>query len=301
MSPVQPDLTASPGVSNEQRAASEARRAGLGFTLPALVWILLFFAAPLVIMAATSLLPLTPDGSPPHLSLGAYARFFNEPAYVEAIWNSAVTTAIVVAISLLLAYPFAWILATKVPKRWQRLALACAILPFWTSYVVRSYAWLLVLAPTGIVNWVLMGLHLTDEPITLAYNPGATDLGFVHFFIMLNALTIYANLVQINPRYVLAAQDLGASAWRSFLAVTLPLSIPGMAVGAFLTVVLCIGDFITPQILGGNKELLLPQVIMMQIQRQLDLPMASVMSLVLTVIVALVYLLLQRPMRMARL
>jgi len=287
--------------SNEARAASQARLAGFGFTLPAVAWILLFFGAPLVIMAVMSLLPLTSDGSPPHLSFKAYSDFFSQPAYVQAIWNSVTTTAIVVAVSLLLAYPFAYVLAYRVPKRWQRFALACAILPFWTSYVVRSYAWLLVLAPTGIVNWVLINLGITERPITLAYNPNATVLGFVHFFIMLNALTIYANLVQINPRYVLAAQDLGASAWRSFLAVTLPLSVPGMAVGAFLTVVLCIGDFITPQILGGNKELLLPQVIMMQIQRQLDLPMASVMSLVLTVIVAVVYLLMQKPMRSARL
>jgi spermidine/putrescine transport system permease protein len=287
--------------SNEARAASQARLAGFGFTLPAVAWIVLFFGAPLVVMAIYSLLPLTADGSPPHLSFKAYSDFFNQPAYVQAIWNSVVTTAIVVAISLLLAYPFAYVLAYKVPKRWQRFALACAILPFWTSYVVRSYAWLLVLAPTGIINWVLINLHIIERPITLAYNPNATVLGFVHFFIMLNALTIYANLVQINPRYVLAAQDLGASAWRSFLAVTLPLSVPGMAVGAFLTVVLCVGDFITPQILGGNKELLLPQVIMMQIQRQLDLPMASVMSLVLTVIVAAVYLLVQKPMRSARL
>jgi spermidine/putrescine transport system permease protein len=287
--------------TNERRAASQARLAGFGFTLPAVVWIVLFFGAPLVVMAIYSLLPLTADGSPPHFSFKAYSDFFGQPAYVQAIWNSVVTTAIVVAISVLLAYPFAYVLAYKVPKRWQRLALACAILPFWTSYVVRSYAWLLVLAPTGIINWILINLHLIERPITLAYNPNATVLGFVHFFIMLNALTIYANLVQINPRYVLAAQDLGASAWRSFLAVTLPLSVPGMAVGAFLTVVLCIGDFITPQILGGNKELLLPQVIMMQIQRQLDLPMASVMSLVLTVIVAVVYLLVQKPMRSARL
>ena len=287
--------------TNEQRAASQARAAGFGFTLPAVAWIVLFFGAPLVIMGAMSLLPLTGDGSPAHWSLKAYRDFFAQPAYVEAIWNSVVTTAMVVVFSLLLAYPFAYVLAYKVPKRWQRFALACAILPFWTSYVVRSYAWLLVLAPTGIVNWVLVNLHLIQRPIILAYNPGATVLGFVHFFIMLNALTIYANLVQINPRYALAAQDLGASAWRSFLAVTLPLSIPGMAVGAFLTVVLCIGDFITPQILGGGKELLLPQVILMQIQRQLDLPMASVMSLVLTVIVAVVYLLMQKQMRMARL
>jgi spermidine/putrescine transport system permease protein len=286
---------------NEARAASQARLAGFGFTLPAVAWIVLFFGAPLAIMGAMSLLPLTGDGAPPQWSLKAYRDFFGQPAYVQAIWNSVVTTVMVVVLSLLLAYPFAYVLAYKVPKRWQRLALACAILPFWTSYVVRSYAWLLVLAPTGIVNWVLVSLHLIARPITFAYNPGATVLGFVHFFIMLNALTIYANLVQINPRYALAAQDLGASAWRSFLAVTLPLSIPGMAVGAFLTVVLCIGDFITPQILGGGKELLLPQVIVMQIQRQLDLPMASVMSLVLTVIVAAVYLLMQKQMRMARL
>jgi spermidine/putrescine transport system permease protein len=288
-------------VSNEARAAAQARLAGFGFTLPAVAWIVLFFGAPLVIMAAYSLLPLTSDGSPPQLGLKAYRDFFGQPAYVQAIWNSVVTTAIVVVLSLLLAYPFAYVLAYRVPKRWQRFALACAILPFWTSYVVRSYAWLLVLAPTGIINWLLINLGIVERPITLAYNPNATVLGFVHFFIMLNALTIYANLVQINPRYVLAAQDLGASAWRSFLAVTLPLSMPGMAVGAFLTVVLCIGDFITPQILGGNKELLLPQVIMMQIQRQLDLPMASVMSLVLTVIVAVVYLVMQKPMRSARL
>jgi spermidine/putrescine transport system permease protein len=290
-----------PPSTNEQRASRQARAAGFGFTLPAVAWILLFFGAPLVIMAVMSLLPLTADGSPPRLSLKAYSDFFSQPAYVEAIWNSVATTAITVVVSLLLAYPFAYVLAYKVPKRWQRLALACAILPFWTSYVVRSYAWLLVLAPTGIVNWLLINLGLIERPITFAYNPNATVLGFVHFFIMLNALTIYANLVQINPRYALAAQDLGASAWRSFLAVTLPLSVPGMAVGAFLTVVLCIGDFITPQILGGNKELLLPQVVMMQIQRQLDLPMASVMSLVLTVIVAAVYLLMQKPMRGARL
>jgi spermidine/putrescine transport system permease protein len=232
-----PDLS-----SNEKLIARRTRLAGLAFSLPAVAWIVLFFAAPLVIMAAYSLMPLGSTGAPSGFSLDNYRHFFGESAYVQAIWNSVVTTTIVVIVSLLLAYPFAFILAYKVPKRWQRLALACAILPFWTSYVVRSYAWLLVLAPTGIVNWVLINLHLIGHPITLAYNPAATDLGFVHFFIMLNALTIYANLVQINPRYVLAAQDLGASAWRSFLAVTLPLSIPGMSVGAFLTVVLCIAD-----------------------------------------------------------
>ncbi len=285
----------------ESRAAARARLSGFAFTLPAVAWVLLFFGAPLVIMAAYSLMPLTPQGQPGPLSLDAYRSFFGESAYTSALWNSIVTTLVVVIASTLLAYPFAYVIAYLVPRRWQRLALALAILPFWTSYVVRSYAWLLALSPVGIINHLLLGLGIVQHPILLAYNPQATELGFVHFFIMLNAVTIYANLVQINPHYVLAARDLGASGWRCFLAVTLPLSIPGIAVGAFLTIVLCIGDFVTPQILGGFRGLLLPQVVMMQIQRQLNLPMASVMSLVLTVVVALAYLGLQRWLRMVRL
>jgi len=285
----------------ECRAQAEARRAGLAFALPAVGWILLFFVAPLAIMAAYSLMPLDAEGRPGPLGLGAYRAFFAESAYTAALWNSILTTTVVVVASSLLAYPLAYVVAYMLPRRWQRLALAMAILPFWTSYVVRSYAWLLALSPVGVINQALLGLHLIERPLHLAYNPQATELGFVHFFIMLNALTIYANLVQINPHYALAARDLGASAWRCFLAVTLPLSIPGVAVGAFLTVVLCIGDFVTPQILGGFRGLLLPQVVMMQIQRQLNLPMASVMSLVLTLVVAVVYLAMQRWLRMARL
>jgi len=285
----------------ESRAQARARLAGLGFALPAVAWIVLFFAAPIAIMAAYSLMPLGPDGRPGPLSFGAYESFFAESAFTQALWNSVVTTVIVVVASTLLAYPFAYGIARLLPKRWQRLALAFAILPFWTSYVVRSYAWLLALSPVGFINHALLGLHIIDHAILFAYNPQATELGFVHFFIMLNALTIYANLVQINPHYAMAARDLGASAWRCFLSITLPLSIPGIAVGAFLTIVLCIGDFVTPQILGGFRGLLLPQVVMMQIQRQLNLPMASVMSLVLTLVVALAYLAMQRWLKMARL
>jgi spermidine/putrescine transport system permease protein len=278
-------------------AERSRRRTGLYFTLPAVAWILLFFAAPICVMAGDSLLPLGGHG----LSLADYSAFFAEGAYVQALVNSIVTTLIVVAASTLLAYPFAYCIARIVPKRFQRIALIAAILPFWTSYVVRSYAWLLALSPVGVVNQVLLGLGILHRPVLFAYNPRATEFGFVHFFIMLNTLTIYASLAQINPRYALAAQDLGASAWRSFLAITLPLSVPGVAVGAFLTIVLCIGDYVTPQILGGFRELLLPQVIMMQLQRQLDLPMASAMSLVLTAVVAVAYLSLQRWLKMARL
>ena len=282
-------------------AVSRVRLAGLAYVAPAVLWILLFFFAPVLIMVGYSLLPLDANGALGAPSLADYRTFFAESAYLGALSNSVVTTAIVVVFSSLLAYPFAYCIACVIAPRFQRIALAAAILPFWTSYVVRSYAWLLALSPTGVINYSLRALHLIDHPLILAYNPHATELGFIHFFIMLNTLTIYANLVQINPRYALAAEDLGASKFWGFLTVTLPLSLPGVAVGAFLTIVLCIGDYVTPQILGGFRELLLPQLIMMQIQRQLDLPMASAMSLILTVVVAMAYMAMQRWLKMARL
>ena len=194
----------------------------------------------------------------------------------------------------------AWIIAFRVPQRWQRLALLLAILPFWTSYVVRSYAWLLVLAREGIVNQALIGAGLISEPVTLANTRFATVTGFVHFFVMLLTLTIYANLIQLSPNYRRAAQDLGASAFQTFRHVVLPLTLPGIVTGAFLTFVLCIGDYVTPQILGGNTELTVPQVIMVQLGRRADFPLASALAIVLMGIVTLAYLASARWLRLDR-
>ncbi len=202
-------------------------------------------------------------------------------------------------LSVLLAYPLAWILAYRVPPRWQRAALLLAILPFWTSYLVRSYSWLLVLAPEGVVLSALRSVGL-DPGLQLVSNRTGTVIGFVHFFTMLLTLTIYASLVQIPASYLRAAADLGASAWQAFWRVTLPLSLPGVAVGAFLTFVLAIGDYITPQILGGNRELLMPQAIMLQIGRQADFPMAAALSLILMLVVSLAYLACARWLRLER-
>ncbi len=191
-------------------------------------------------------------------------------------------------------------LTTRWAKRWQKVMLILAILPFWTAYVVRSYSWLLVLSDNGIINASLLSIGVIDEPLTLAYTRGATILGFVHFFTMLLTLTIYANLIQIPLSYRHAAADLGASALQVFLKITLPLSIPGVAVGAFLTFVITIGDYITPQILGGNTEVLIPQAIMLQIARAANFPMASVMSVTLMVVVTGVYLAAARYLKMDR-
>ncbi|MGF1526190.1 MAG: ABC transporter permease, partial [Candidatus Competibacterales bacterium] len=134
--------------------------------------------------------------------------------------------------------------------------------------------------------------------VSLANQRAATVIGFVHFFTMLLTLTIFASLVRIPTNYLRAAADLGAGPWRRFYTIILPLSWPGVVVGAFLSFVLCIGDYITPQILGGNRELLMPQAIMLQVGRRADFPMASALALVLMGVVTVAYLLCARHLRL---
>jgi spermidine/putrescine transport system permease protein len=263
---------------------------------PALAFTGLFFIVPFISMAVMSLTAKGVDG----FTLSNYAQFFNNRSYWQAMVNSLEITMLVTVLSILIAYPFAWILAQVVPERWQRLALLVAVLPFWTSYVVRSYAWLLVLAEKGVINNALVGSGVFDSPFHMANTRFATVTGFTHFFVMLLTLTIYANLKQLSPNYQKAAADLGASPLRVFLHVILPLSLPGIMVGAFLTFVLAIGDYITPQILGGNNELVLPQLIMMQIGRRGDFPLSSALSIILMAVITLAYVGCSRWLKLER-
>ncbi len=274
------------------RVRPEGASTGRGWALagPALAWTAAFFLAPMAFVLAYSLFRRVGGELVTSPSLENYRRALVEPAFRTALVNSLEVSLITVVASVLVAYPVAYLLAYRMPRRWGQVLLALAVLPFWTSYVVRSYSWLLVLAKEGVVNRTLLSLGLVPSPITLANTRTATVIGFVHFFTMLMALTIYASLVQIPESYRKAARDLGASGWRTLVHVTLPLSMPGVVVGAFLTFVLAIGDYITPQILGGAQELLLPQAIMLQVQRSGDFPMAAALSAVLLLVIGLAYL-----------
>ena len=273
---------------------------GWGFIGPGLLWTVAFFAVPLLIMAAYSLFQRVGGRIVTDLSWSNYVAFFSKSHHLNALINSLEVTLITTIISIILAYPLAYILAFRIPPRWQRIALMMAILPFWTSYVVRSYSWLLVLSSNGIISNIMQWLGVVGGPISVANSRTATVIGFVHFFTMLLTLTIFANLVQISPNYRKAAADLGASRWQIFWRITLPLSVPGVMVGAFLTIVLALGDYITPQILGGFREVLLPQAIMLQIQRQADFPSAAAMSLVLMVVISIIFFLFSRWLKIER-
>jgi len=279
---------------------------GLRFNLakwsitPTIVWTAFFFAAPLGFMLVVSTWKRTGGKLEPVWNLDNYEKIFSKHYLIEGLFNSIEVASITAIISVVVAYPLAYMLAYRVPPRWQKFMLILAVLPFWTSYLVRSYAWSVVLGQNGLINTVLVGIGIFDDPVQLNYRRAATVLGFVHFFTMLLTLTIYANLVQIKQSYRLAAADLGASAFQTFVRITLPLSLPGIMVGAFLTFVICMGDFITPQILGGSNELLLPQSIILQIQRAANFPMASAMSVLLMLSVTAAYFILARWLRLDR-
>jgi len=280
--------------------AARDRRLAWGLIAPALVWTAGFFVLPFLEMVALSFAHMEGREVVRGFDPGNYARIFTDPTMLGALMNSLEITVVVTAISVVLAYPLAAIIAFRVPARWQRLALLMAVLPFWTSYVVRSYSWLLVLGQNGVVNKALLGLGVIAEPLQIASTRTATVIGFVHFFVMLLTLTIYANLIQLSPNYARAAQDLGANRWQTFAHVILPLTLPGVVTGAFLTFVLCIGDYITPQILGGNTELTLPQLIMLQLGRSGNFPLASALSVVLMAVVTLAYFASSRWLRLDR-
>jgi spermidine/putrescine transport system permease protein len=287
------------GTTRFQLSRTDLRDWGLW---PAVLWTALFFALPLGAMLAMSFAERVAGKITFTWTLANYAAFFTraEGTFVKALFNSLEVTVATTILSILVAYPLAYILAYRVPAQWRRILLVLIVLPFWTSYVIRSYSWLLVLSQNGIISQSLLGLGVIDQPIGLGNSRFATVLGFVHFFAMLLTLTIFANLIQIKDSYRKAAADLGASNWQVFWHVTLPLSLPGVSVGAFLNFVLAIGDYITPQILGGSRELLLPQAIMLQIGRQADFPLASALSMILMLVITAAFLISAKRLKMER-
>jgi spermidine/putrescine transport system permease protein len=202
-----------------------------------------------------------------------------------------------VALTLPLAYALAATIAFALPRRRQATALALIVLPFWTSYVVRTYAWLLALSDTGVINRALLAIGLIDEPLVLVNARSGVLIVFVHYFLMVMTLSIFVNLRRIPTNYIRAARDLGAPWHRVFLHVVLPLSVPGVAVGVFLTIVIAIGDYVTPQIVGGGNELTLPQAVMLQVGRFADTPMAAAISFILMLLIVAVLLAFGRHLR----
>jgi spermidine/putrescine transport system permease protein len=259
---------------------------------PPLLYLLLFFAIPSLIMVLASfrtpgefggLAPLFEEGRL-DLNLDSYARFFSESIYAQiflkSMWYALLTTLFCLA----LAYPLAALVA-KSPKRYRDLLLLLVILPFWSNFLIRVYAWMIILGPNaalakavnGVVTW------FGHEPVPLLFSSFAVLVCLVYVHLPFMVLPLYANLEKHDQALLDAAQDLGANAWQRFWRITFPLSLPGVYAGAALVFIPALGIFAIPDILGGPEDSLIGNVIKQQFLETRDWPFGSVLSIVLTV------------------
>lgn len=204
-----------------------------------------------------------------------------DPLYANILWDSFRIAGLATIFALLIGYPAAYAIS-KAPERWQTSLLFLAILPFWTNYLIRTYAWIVLLNPAGLINAALQWLGL--PPMALLYNEFAVVLGLTYNYTPFVVLAIYAALQRLDPSYAEASRDLGATAAMTFWRITLPLTAPGVAAGAVFVFVLSIGNFITPDLLGGGKLQMAGNLIYDQFLTARDWPFGATLSAVLIAI-----------------
>ena len=252
---------------------------------PGAAWLLLFFALPLLIVLLYSFFTRGPYGNVVYdFTLDNYARLAN-PIYLQILIRSLWMAVTAMLISLLLGYPLAWFIVRQ-PSRWRPLLLLLVIIPFWTNFLVRTYAIIVLLRTEGVINGLLQGWGVVDAPLALLYNAGAVTLGLVYGYLPFMVLPIYASLEKLDPSLMEAAQDLGANAWRSFWRVMLPLTMPGVAAGSILVFIPAIGAFITPDLLGGAKVMMIGNLTEQQFLSARNWPFGAAVSIVLMLIVS---------------
>jgi putative spermidine/putrescine transport system permease protein len=259
--------------------------------LPAAVFLLAFFLAPLLLMSLRSV--TDPVGA----GLSNYEKFFAQEAYLRVLTNTFWIAALSTVTCLVIGYPFAYLM-TIVPGRLAGLLLIAVLLPFWSSLLVRTFAWQVILRDTGIINRFLLDLGLISEPLTLIRTTGGVILGMSHILLPFMVLPIYAVMRRIDPEFGRAAANLGASPARAFLRVFVPLSLPGVVAGCLLVFVLALGFYITPALLGGLRDQMISQLIVQQIQQRLDWGFGTAMSVLLMVITLVILFAASRAIRL---
>ena len=275
-------------------AGGLARRPGTQVALligPGGLWLVVFFVLPLAVMFAYSLMPRGLYGGViPGFTFEHYRRFL-DPLYLGVLGRTLTLSLLCTALCLVLGYPLAWVIARS--GRWKHLLLFLVVLPLWTSFLVRTYALIFLLRDGGLVNHLLQAIGLTDHPLTLLYTPGAVLLGLVYGHLPLMVLPVYASLERLDPALLEAAEVLGARPFSRLRRVILPLSLPGVAAGAMLVFIPSLGAFLTPDLLGGAKQVMIGNLVQNQFGPARNWPFGAAASFVVMAVVlaaVLVYL-----------
>lgn len=251
-----------------------------GLLAPVTLWLGLFFLVPLLLILAYS---FGTSGVYGGITLGFnpgnYLKVF-DPLYLEIVVRTFIIAGINTLLCLLLGYPLAYFIAFK-GRRWRNILILMVMVPFWTSFLIRAYAWVVILNGNGIANKTLQFLGLTSEPINLIYTPSAVTLGMMYAYLPFMILPLYAALEKFDGRLKEAAQDLGASKWHTFWRVTFPLSMPGVIAGSILVFVPSAGEFVIPNLLGGSRTVMMGNLVQQQFLQARDWAFGSALAMML--------------------
>jgi putrescine transport system permease protein len=282
--------------------------------IPPYVWMALFFLVPFGFVLKISL-SHTAIAQPPYtplfdftagasairdalaaLSLDNFRLLMSDNLYVFSYLRSLVVAAVSTSILLLIGYPIAYGMA-RLPQRWQAVAMMLVIVPFWTSFLIRVYAWINILQHDGLLNRILLTLHLVSAPVVWLSTDSAMYLGIVYSYLPFMILPLYATLVKMDPTLEEAAADLGASPLRVFWLVTFPLSLPGIGAGVLLCFIPIVGEFVIPDLLAGSNSLMIGQTLWLEFFTNRDWPVASAVATVLLILLLAPLLLYDRLQR----
>jgi spermidine/putrescine transport system permease protein len=251
---------------------------------PCIFWIGIFFLLPLVLMGAYSFLQRGLYGGVTWVfTWENYARFL-DPLYLKILLRTFRLSFLTTVILLVVGYPMAYCIA-RADKRWRNILLFLVILPFWTSDLIRTYAWMLILRDTGLLNGLLQFLHLIDEPISLLYTEGAILLGLAYVYLPFMVLPLYASIEKLDPSLLEAAEDLGATPFWRFWTVTVPLTKSGILAGSLLVFIPSVGVFVVSDLLGGAKAMMIGNLVQLQFGPARNWPFGSAASFILMGIV----------------
>jgi spermidine/putrescine transport system permease protein len=250
---------------------------------PGGIWLLVFFLVPILIMLVYSMMPRgIYGGVEPGFTLEHYRRFF-DPLYLDILQRTFAWSVACTLICLVLGYPVAYAIARG--GQWKNFLLFLVVLPFWTSFLVRTFAMIFLMRDTGLINSWLLGIGLIQDPITMLYTPFAVMLGLVYGFLPFMILPIYASLEKLDLSLLEAAEVLGARPGARFRRITLPLSMPGVVAGCLLVFIPALGSFLTADLLGGAKQLMIGNLVQNQFSAARNWPFGSAASFIVMTLV----------------
>jgi spermidine/putrescine transport system permease protein len=254
---------------------------------PSAAWLFVFFLLPLVMVLLVSLGKRGAMGGVVYQwNLANYIRFVDR-IYLKISFRSAWIAAASTFLCLLFGYPLAYFVARRPNRRWRNVLLLLVMIPFWTNFLVRTYAWMIILRDKGLINSLLMQTGIITKPLPLLFNQNAVILGLFYGYLPFMVLPLYASIEKLDFSLVEAAQDLGANSFVAFRRVVLPLTMPGIVAGAIITFIPSIGAYVTPDLLGGAKAMMIGNLLQQQFLEVRDWPFGSAVGVILMATVLL--------------